>query len=99
MKKLFFVAIAFATFSGSALALDVNTLFTIKSSTHLSLDQDPNAGLVYAYLVRLADGWEVYVQGYECAVEFAQQRGGTIVGGKYMKGHQAMMCLTGPEEL
>ncbi len=96
MKKLFFVAIAFATFSGSALASDVNALFTIKSSTDLSLDQDPNAGLVYAYLVRLADGWEVYIQGYDCAVKYAEERGGTIVGGKYMKDYEAKKCAPSP---
>ena len=94
MKKLFFVAIAFATFSGSALASDVNALFTIKSSTHLSLDQDPNAGLVYAYIVRLPNGSERYVQGYDCAVEYAQKRGGTIVGAGNVRDFEAWKCVT-----
>ncbi|MCC9043708.1 hypothetical protein LNQ81_13600 [Myroides sp. M-43] len=98
MKKLFFVAIAFAAFSGSALALDGSALFTLKTSTNLSINQvSTNVELVYAYLIKLPSGMEVYVQGYECALEFAEQRGGTIVGGAYVKHYEAMMCLTGPE--
>ena len=94
MKKLFLVAIVFVTFSGSALASDVNALFTLKSSTHLSLDQESNEGFVYAYIVRLPNGSERYVQGYDCAVEFAEKRGGTIVGGATVKDFEAWKCVT-----